>query len=166
MTEEVEVSDSAPVDLKDGKSSPLLVLNQNFAKNIIKRVSDHNRIITGIQENQQRKFINEERKKHTLRNLNLKQSKRKVKRQSVFAEKQNKTMYSDYVSEKLAEKTQKKAITAFDQMKKLVTDAANFDNAMAEKEDKLLPLKQETVQQQRRSRISVDKRLLRNHLQV
>jgi len=132
-------------------SSPLK-LNRNFAKNIVKYTQDNNRITIHNQQKQQRKFINEERKKHTKRNL-----------EGEIRPNQRKTMYSDYISTKLTEKGLKKSISTLDQMKKLVKDAAEFDRTMSEKE--ITSLSGFYVPP-RQKKISVDKTLLRNHLRV
>lgn len=138
---------------KSSTSSPLK-LNRTFAKNVIKYTDDNNRITSNIQQTNQRKFVNEERKKHT--KLQLSAEGR--------SSKQGKTMYSDYVTEKLAEKSQKKGIIhPLEQMKKLVKDAAEFDNAMSEKEIQKLS---GTLIPSKRPRMILDKTLLHNHLKV
>ena len=138
---------------QDGDVGSPLKLNRVFAKNIVKYTQDNNRITTDNQQKQQRKFINEERKKHTKRNLEGGGERPN----------QRKTMYSDYISTKLTEKGLKKSISTLDQMKKLVKDAAEFDRTMSEKE--ITNLSGFYVPP-RQKKISVDKTLLRNHLRV
>lgn len=133
-----------------GKSPLKLKLNRSFAKNIVKYTQDNNRIRSNIQLNEQRKFLNEERKKHTKKNLSVEPNK-------------SKTMYSDYVSQKLGEKTARKNSVMFDQMKKLVKEAAQYDEAMSKKE--IQTLHGSYLGNPRKPKISVDKTLLRNHLQ-
>jgi len=136
---------------KSSTSSPLK-LNRTFAKNIIKHTDDNNRITSNIQQTNQRKFVNQERKKHT--KLQLSSEGKSTK--------QGKTMYSDYVTEKLSEKTQKKGIIhPLEQMKKLVKDAAEFDNTMSEKEIQKLS---GTFIPSKRPKIILDKTVLHNHL--
>lgn len=137
---------------QDGDVESPLKVNRIFAKNIVKHTQDNNRITTDNQQKQQRKFINEERKKHTKRNL-----------EGGLLPNQRKTMYSDYISTKLTEKGLKKSISTLDQMKKLVKDAAEFDRTMSEKE--ITNLSGFYVPP-RQKKISVDKTLLQNHLRV
>ena len=131
-------------------------LNRNFAKNIIKRTQDSNRISQDKQEKSQRKFVNEERKKHTKKNLGKPPHLQKS------------TMYSDYIGEKLQAKQLKaRGLNPLQQMKKLVRDAADFDKAMADKEESSSAITKTIIPSSiRRPKFSVDKRLLQNHLKV
>ena len=130
-------------------------LNSNFARNIVKYTQDSNRIQQDKQQKSQRKLVNEERKKHTKKNL--------LKPPHL----QKSTMYSDYVGDKLP--TQKltgkgRGLNPLQQMKKLVRDAADFDKAMAEKE--ITVVKTVKPVSIKRPKLTVDKRLLQNHLKV
>ena len=118
-----------------------------------------NRITQDKQEKNQRKFVNEERKKHTKKNL--------LKPPHL----QKSTMYSDYVSKgspSLKVNGSTRGLNPLQQMKKLVRDAADFDKAMAEKETAASPPAVKIVKPVsiRRPRFTVDKRLLQNHLKV
>ena len=133
-------------------------LNRIFARNIVKYTQDSNRISQDKQEKSQRKFVNEERKKHTKKNL--------LKPPHL----QKSTMYSDYVnnSSPSVKLKSNRGLNPLQQMKKLVRDAADFDKAMAEKETVTQPTSVNTTKSVliRRPRLTVDKRLLQNHLKV
>lgn len=143
------------VDKSGRGNSPALAVNKVFAQNILKQIGDHNRIKSHKETVDHRKFENSERKKHTQKNL------------KPFSP--LKTMYSDYVSgekEIGTKKLKRKIITPFEQVKKLVTDAAEFDQSKSFQEE--MPHKK--LQHRRialkSNRITLDKRLLNNHLKV
>ena len=146
----------AEIIITDG---PSLEVNKNFAKNLMKQANDHNRIQTDIGKTRQRKFQNEVRKKLTTKCLKASPFK-----ESLYS----KTMYSDFVGGHSLSTTVKgqsstrKIITPFAQVKKLVTEAAEFDGKNGDK-----PVTKPNTQdaRSRLSRVSVHKRLLSNHLQ-
>ena len=123
-----EADKEALTEVKSGTDSPNNILNKTFARNILKQADDHNRIKSDKESTQHRKFINIERKKHTIKNLNKKFGIPK-------------TMYSDFISSSSDViiqgnlKAKKKVITPFDQVRKLVTDAAEFEQKAVQQEE-------------------------------
>ncbi|XP_057307724.1 putative autophagy-related protein 11 [Hydractinia symbiolongicarpus] len=141
------------VDKSGRGNSPALAVNKVFAKNILKQIGDHNRIKSHKETVDHRKFENSERKKHTQKNL------------KPFSP--LKTMYSDYVAEEKeieGKKLKRKIITPFEQVKKLVTDAAEFDQSKSSQEEMPHKMLQSRRIALKSNRITLDKRLLNNHL--
>ena len=124
-----------------------VTVNKIFVVNTLKQVDVHNRIKTNQDSKLLRKFQNEERKKHTLKNLD------KFSAQ--------KTLYSDFLGLAVRRKASRKRrsttiITPLEQVKKIVIDAAEFDEEQENMLNRVV----------RKPRFSLDKTLLKNHLQV
>ena len=154
------------------QKSPSLVLNKNFANNVIKRYHFFNEAKTERDTKSHRKFENVIRKQHTHKKLSLSEKA---------------TMYSDFVAEANNDnfskieinkaKKGRKIISPFQQVQKLIYDAAKF-NDEHEEDDKFQESKQnqnfinttiitnENKKPVRRSRINVDKTMLTNYLKV
>ena len=143
------------VESPSTESSPSLTVNKTFVVNALKQATDHNRYKTNQESKFLRKFQNEQRKKHTVKNLN-----------STFQPR--KTLYSDTIDAAGApppvQKNEKgnKIITPFQQVQKLVTAAAEFD-AMNDPNAAPAPRVVRKPKPQG-PRVVVDKTLLRNHL--
>jgi len=162
MAEKVS-TEKGEVDTEERSSSPKLNLNKRFAKSLFRQLGSHNKKKEEKEAKSLRTFVKEERKKQTKRNISVDNELKT-------------TMYSDFVApptttEKDQRKVKKKIISPFEQVQKLVTDAAIFDKAhdindLASKRivNKTL-LEQRVVEKpMKRNRITLDKTLLKNHL--
>lgn len=131
-----------------------LTVNKRFVVNTLKQVDDHNRIKTNQNSKLLRKFQNEERKKHTLKNL------KKFSAQ--------KTLYSDFFEVSLGCKKTKgnargraKIITPLEQVKRLILEAPS-DFRLGQNGHQQPP--ENMLRVVRKSRFSIDKTLLKNHM--
>lgn len=148
---EVETELAEDCQLKECVASPsgnTLTVNKRFFVNTLKQVDDHNRYRINQESKTLRKFQNEERKRHTIKNLQH------------FSP--QKTLYSDFFevslnSKKKLKQGRVKVITPLEQVKKLLDSPSDNDIESANKETNMSRVV-------KKSRFSIDKTLLNNHL--
>ncbi|XP_012558838.2 ankyrin repeat domain-containing protein 12 [Hydra vulgaris] len=155
------MADSSNIVDLQGKS-PNLVLNKNFASNVVTRYHNFNEAQTERETKAHREFENLVRKQHT---------NKKLSRSEIG------TLYSDLISEDnnakdelCSLKKKKRIISPFQQVQKLVSDAAKFNDEHEEgdqlKKNQLVNSTNTNNAKAvvRKSRINVDKTMLRNYL--
>lgn len=141
---DVDIAAESTTTKTETSSQNTLTVNKVFIVNTLKQVDDHNRIKDNQESKLLRKFQNEQRKKLTLKNLNRFSAGR--------------TLYSDliFVASKKRKRLAKrmKIISPLDQVKKLVSDAAEYDVTHQKIMKRMV----------HKPRVTLDKTLLKNHL--